>query len=165
MGTDAASMWLSPAGLSATDCAGARQYSAIAPSANQSFMPNTSCPSSQPPAFSPIPATAPENSCPGIAFLRTSPDTVCVVGYQSSSVGVTAAAKTRISNSPAPGCGSGALARVNAEPDSPNRTTCMASSHAPRAAAGHLPDKLAPAARAAGRPKPQCHPHAESDRR
>ena len=55
----------------------------------------------------PVAATIPENSCPGMRPERGAPSRVWVLGYQPSSVGVTAAAQTRIRTSLSPGLGAG----------------------------------------------------------
>src|SRR5215471_16222370 len=104
IGTDAASTWVSGAGLGAIADGGAQQNSAVAPWAYQSFMPNTSRPT-MPSAPTPTAAMAPENSWPGMAWRRFSPDLVCVVGCHSNSVPVTPTAWTRIKTSPRWGCG------------------------------------------------------------
>src|SRR6516165_742595 len=104
IGTDAASTWVSRAGLGAIADGGAQQNSAVAPWAYQSFMPNTSWPT-MPSAPTPTAAMAPENSWPGMAWRRFSPDVVCVVGCHSNSVPVTPTAWTRINTSPRRGCG------------------------------------------------------------
>src|SRR5215510_13739249 len=69
IGTDAASTWVSRAGLGASADGGAQQNSAVAPWAYQSFMPNTSWPT-MPSAPTPTAAMAPENSWPGMAWRR-----------------------------------------------------------------------------------------------
>src|SRR5215831_8159122 len=104
IGTDAASTWVSRAGLRAIAEGGAQQNSAVAPWAYQSFMPNTSSPTA---ASAPAPTAAmvPENSCPGMAWRRFSPDLVCVVGCHNNSVWVTPTARTCIKTSPRWGCG------------------------------------------------------------
>src|SRR3954449_5630892 len=99
IGTDAASTWVSRAGLGAIADGGAQQNSAVAPWAYQSFMPNTSWPT-MPSAPTPTAAMAPENSWPGMAWRRFSPDLVCVVGCHNNSVPVTPTAWTRIKTSP-----------------------------------------------------------------
>src|SRR5262249_27857864 len=99
IGTDAASTWVNWAGLRAIPDGGAQQNSAVAPWAYQSFMPNTSSPT-MPSAPTPTAAMAPENSCPGMAWRRLSPDLVCVVGCHNNSVRVTPTAWTRIKTSP-----------------------------------------------------------------
>src|SRR6516162_1065194 len=104
IGTDAASTWVSRAGLSAIADGGAQQNSAVAPSAYQSFIPNTSSPTA-PSAPAPTAAMVPENSWPGMAWGRLSPDLVCVVGCHNNSVCVTPNAWTWINTSPRPGCG------------------------------------------------------------
>src|SRR5262249_24588 len=95
IGTHAASTWVSRAGLGAIADGGARQNSAVAPCAYQSFMPNTSWPT-MPSASTPTAAMAPENSCPGMAWRRFSPDLGCVGGCHNSSVWGTPTAWTRI---------------------------------------------------------------------
>src|SRR3954462_14736014 len=104
IGTDAASTWDSRAGLGAIADGGAQQNSAVAPWAYQSFMPNTSWPT-MPSAPTPTAAMAPENSWPGMAWRRFSPDLVCVVGCHNNSVWVTPTAWTRIKTSPRRGPG------------------------------------------------------------
>src|SRR5262249_28196436 len=103
IGTDSASTWVSRAGLGAIADGGAQQNSAVAPWAYQSFMPNTSWPT-MPSAPTPTAAMVPENSWPGMAWRRLSPDLVCVVGCHNSSVWVTPTAWTLINTSPRPGC-------------------------------------------------------------
>src|ERR1700739_4578221 len=71
IGTDAASTWVSRAGLGVIADGGAQQNSAVAPWAYQSFMPNTSWPT-MPSAPTPTAAMAPENSWPGMAWRRFS---------------------------------------------------------------------------------------------
>src|SRR5262249_42162554 len=66
--------------------------------------PNTSSPTT-PLAPKPTAAMAPENSCPGMAWRRFSPDLVCVVGCHNNSVWVTPTAWTRIKTSPRWGSG------------------------------------------------------------
>src|SRR5262245_35973906 len=112
IGTDAASTWVSRAGLGAIADGGARQNSAVAPSAYQSFMPNTSSPTT-PLAPGPTAAMAPENSWPGMAWRRFSPDLVCVVGCHNNSVWVTPTAWTRIKTSPRWGCSVATSAGTN----------------------------------------------------
>src|SRR5262249_33838862 len=104
IGTDAASTWVSGAGLGAIADGGAQQNSAVAPWAYQSFMPNTSWPT-MPSAPTPTAAMAPENSCPGMAWRRVSPDLGCVGGCHHNSVPVTPAAWTRIKTSARSGPG------------------------------------------------------------
>src|SRR5215470_7667886 len=104
IGTDAASTWVSRAGLVAIADGGAQQNSAVPPWAYQSFMPNTSWPT-LPSAPTPTAAMAPENSWPGMAWRRFSPDLVCVVGCHNNSVPVTPTAWTRIKTSPRWGSG------------------------------------------------------------
>src|SRR5262249_25414874 len=99
IGTDAASTWVSRAGLGAIAAGGAQQNSAVAPCAYQSFVPNPSWPT-MPSAPTPTAAMAPENSWPGMAWRRFSPDLVCVVGCHNNSVPVTPTAWTRIKTSP-----------------------------------------------------------------
>src|SRR5262249_20940710 len=103
IGTDAASTWVSRAGLGAIADGSAQQNSAVAPCAYQSFMPNTSSPTA-PSAPAPTAAMAPQNSWPGIPWRRLSPDLVCVVGCHNSSVWVTPTAWTLINTSPRLGC-------------------------------------------------------------
>src|SRR6516162_9598077 len=103
IGTDAASTWVSRAGLGAIADGSAQQNSAVAPWAYQSFMPNTSWPTTTL-APGPTAARVPENSWPGMARRRFSPDLVCVVGCHSNSVPVTPTAWTRIKTSPRCGC-------------------------------------------------------------
>src|SRR5262249_20313255 len=88
IGTDAASTWVSRAGLGAIADGGAQQNSAGAPCAYQSLMPNTSWPT-MPSAPTPTAAMAPVNSCPGMAWRRFAPDLVYVVGCHNNSVWVT----------------------------------------------------------------------------
>ena len=85
------------------------QYSALAPSPNQSFIPYTASPTRKPVTPAPTAATTPENSWPRISGNgRGAPSRVADVGTHTSSVGVTPAACTRINTSPEPGRGSGA---------------------------------------------------------
>src|SRR5262249_38352506 len=62
-------------------------------------MPNTWWPT-MPSAPTPTAAMVPENSWPGMAWRRFSPDLVCVVGCHNNSVPVTPTAWTRIKTSP-----------------------------------------------------------------
>src|SRR5262245_29947936 len=73
IGTEAASICVKRGGFWATLLACVTQCSAIAASANQSFMPYTSWPISKPAVSPPTAAMTPENSCPGTAPLRFSP--------------------------------------------------------------------------------------------
>src|SRR3954447_25450935 len=112
IGTDAASTWVSKAGFESSADGKAQENSAVAPWACQSFMPNTSSPTA-PPAPAPTAAMVPENSWPGMAWRRFSPDLVCVVGCHNNSVRVTPTAWTRINTSPRWGSGVSTSACTN----------------------------------------------------
>src|SRR4029077_17447529 len=89
-----------------------RAIIAVAPSANQSFIPNTSWQILLSSTCEPAASTTPENSCPKIAPVLLSPLAAWEVGYQSRSVGVTPAACTRTSTSLAAGRGTGASSAI-----------------------------------------------------